>query len=75
MKKHRYGNIEDIVQNVTMVTPNGIVNQKQALTRSSIGIKAQNVMFGSEGNLGIITRATLKTVYYTHLTLPTKRIV
>ena len=60
MKKHRYGNIEDIVQNVTMVTPNGVVNQKQALTRSSIGIKAQNVMFGSEGNLGIITRATLK---------------
>ena len=60
MKKHKYGNIEDIVQNITMVTPVGIVNQKRPLTRSSFGIKAQNILFGSEGNLGIITSATLK---------------
>jgi len=60
MKKHRYGNIEDIVQNLTMVTPEGIINQKKPLTRSSFGIKAQNILFGSEGNLGIITSATLK---------------
>ena len=60
MKKHKYGNIEDIVQNITMVTPVGIVNQKKPLTRSSFGIKAQNILFGSEGNLGIITSATLK---------------
>ena len=60
MKKHRYGNIEDIVQNVTMITPSGIINQIKPLTRSSIGIKPQNVLFGSEGNLGIITKATLK---------------
>ena len=60
MKKHKYGNIEDIVQNITMVTPAGIVNQKKPLTRSSFGIKAQNILFGSEGNLGIITSATLK---------------
>lgn len=60
MKKHKYGNIEDIVQNLTMVTPEGIINQKKPLTRSSFGIKAQNILFGSEGNLGIITNATLK---------------
>ena len=60
MKKHRYGNIEDIVQNVTMITPSGTINQIKPLTRSSIGIKPQNVLFGSEGNLGIITKATLK---------------
>ena len=60
MKKHRYGNIEDIVQNLTMVTPSGIINQIKPLTRSSIGIKTQNILFGSEGNLGIITKATLK---------------
>jgi len=60
MKKHKYGNIEDIVQNITMVTPSGIINQLKPLTRASIGIKAQNVLFGSEGNLGIITKATLK---------------
>jgi len=60
MKKHRYGNIEDIVQNLTMVTPSGTINQVKPLTRSSIGIKTQNILFGSEGNLGIITKATLK---------------
>ena len=60
MKKHRYGNIEDIVQNLTMITPSGTINQIRPLTRSSIGIKTQNILFGSEGNLGIITKATLK---------------
>ena len=60
MKKNRYGNIEDIVQNLVMVTPNGIINQIEPLVRSSIGIKTQNILFGSEGNLGIITRATMK---------------
>ena len=60
MKKNRYGNIEDIVQNVVMVTPNGTINQIEPLVRSSIGIKTQSLLFGSEGNLGIITKATLK---------------
>ena len=43
-----------------MVTPKGVITQKKPLTRSSFGIKAQNILFGSEGNLGIITSATLK---------------
>ena len=60
MKKNKYGNIEDIVQNVVMVTPNGTINQVEPLVRSSIGIKTQNLLFGSEGNMGIITKATLK---------------
>ena len=60
MKKHRYGNIEDIVQDLTMITPKGKINQMMPLTRSSIGIKPQNIMFGTEGNFGIITKATLK---------------
>tara|TARA_B110001454_G_scaffold60376_2_gene59009 strand:+ start:4 stop:1224 length:1221 start_codon:yes stop_codon:yes gene_type:complete len=60
MKKNRYGNIEDIVQNITMITPNGSLNQIEPLVRSSIGIKTQNLLFGSEGNLGIITKATLR---------------
>ena len=60
MKKHRYGNIEDIVQNITLLTPKGTINQIKPLTRSSIGIKAQNMIFGSEGNFGIITKATIK---------------
>ena len=34
MKKHRYGNIEDIVQNITLITPKGTINQVKPLTRS-----------------------------------------
>ena len=60
MKKNRYGNIEDIVENVTMITPKGDINQVEPLTRASIGMKPQNLLFGSEGNFGIITKATLK---------------
>ena len=60
MKKNKYGNIEDIVQNVVMVTPNGTISQIKPLVRSSIGIKTQNLLFGSEGNIGIITKAVLK---------------
>ena len=60
MKNNKYGNIEDIVQNVVMVTPNGTINQIKPLVRSSIGIKTQNLLFGSEGNIGIITKAVLK---------------
>lgn len=60
MKKNRYGNIEDIVENVTMITPKGVVEQIQPITRASIGVNPQNILLGSEGNFGIITKATLK---------------
>ena len=60
MKKNRYGNIEDIVENVTMITPKGVIEQVEPLSRASIGFKPQNILFGSEGNLGIITKAILK---------------
>lgn len=60
MKKNRYGNIEDIVENVTMISPKGAIEQIEPLSRASIGIKPQNILFGSEGNLGIITKAVLK---------------
>ena len=60
MKKHRYGNIEDIVQNITLITPKGTIKQIKPLTRSSFGVKPQNLIFGSEGNFGIITKATIR---------------
>ncbi len=60
MKKNRYGNIEDIVENVTMISPKGVIEQVEPLSRASIGFKPQNILFGSEGNLGIITKAVLK---------------
>ncbi len=60
MKKNRYGNIEDIVENISMITPVGLVEQKLPISRASIGIQPLNLLFGSEGNLGLITRAVLK---------------
>ncbi|MED5474814.1 MAG: FAD-binding oxidoreductase [Candidatus Neomarinimicrobiota bacterium] len=60
MKKNKYGNIEDIVKNITLITPSGIIKQSEPLTRSSLGIQPQNLIFGSEGNIGMITKATLK---------------
>ena len=60
MKKNRYGNIEDIVENISMVSPKGTISQINPISRGSIGFKPQNVLFGSEGNIGIITKAVLK---------------
>ncbi|MEZ4517671.1 MAG: FAD-binding oxidoreductase [Chloroflexota bacterium] len=60
MKKNRYGNIEDIVENVTLVTPKGVVEQLEIMPRVSMGIEPRHIAFGSEGNLGIITRAVIR---------------
>lgn len=60
MKKNKYGNIEDIVENVNLVSPKGIISQISPISRGSIGFKPQNVLFGSEGNIGVITKAVLK---------------
>ncbi|HEX6384264.1 MAG TPA: FAD-binding oxidoreductase [Anaerolineae bacterium] len=60
MKKNRYGNIEDIVENVTMITPQGVVQQLVTMPRLSMGMRPQYLLFGSEGNLGLITKAVIK---------------
>jgi alkyldihydroxyacetonephosphate synthase len=60
MKKNRYGNIEQLVENITMVTPGGVLEQVQPLTRSSIGMQPQNLLFGNEGNLGLIAKAVIR---------------
>ena len=59
MKKNRYGNIEDLVENITLVTPAGTLEQRYASPRQSPGIQLQKALFGSEGNLGLITRAVI----------------
>ena len=60
MKKNRYGNIEDIVLEATLVTPAGDVETLHATPRNSVGVQPRGLLFGSEGNFGIITKAVLK---------------
>lgn len=60
MKKNRYGNIEDLVLDLTAVTSLGKIERHAALPRESTGLDPRRWWFGSEGNLGIITSAVVK---------------
>ncbi len=60
MKKNRYGNIEEVVEQATMITPAGELKHLHPVPRSSIGMQPQSLFFGSEGNLGLITQAVIK---------------
>ncbi|HEX9755968.1 MAG TPA: FAD-binding oxidoreductase [Gemmatimonadales bacterium] len=62
MKKNRYGNIEDLVLDVQVVTPQGVLSRPAPAPapRESVGIDPRRWVFGSEGTLGIITRAVVK---------------
>jgi alkyldihydroxyacetonephosphate synthase len=60
MKKNRYGNIEDIVLDVTVVTASGKLERATCSPRESVGFDLRRLLFGSEGTLGIITSAVLK---------------
>jgi alkyldihydroxyacetonephosphate synthase len=60
MKRHRYGGIEDIVEQITLVTPNGELQTLDAFPRQSVGVQVRPALFGSEGNFGLITEAVLR---------------
>ena len=60
MKKNRYGNIEDLVLDVDVVTPRGMLQRTGVMPRESTGVDARRNLFGSEGTLGIITSAVVK---------------
>lgn len=60
MKKNRYGNIEDIVMEATLVTPTGDIETRQVTPRYSTGVAPRSLLFGSEGNFGIITKAIIR---------------
>jgi alkyldihydroxyacetonephosphate synthase len=60
MKKNRYGNIEDIVLDVTVVAAVGKLERAHVAPRESIGLDPKLWMIGSEGSLGIVTSAVVK---------------
>jgi alkyldihydroxyacetonephosphate synthase len=60
MKKNRYGNIEDLVLDVTVATASGTLERASASPRESVGLDLRKLMFGSEGTLGIVTSAVVK---------------
>lgn len=60
MKKNTYGNIEDIVQNITIVTSKGVYRKVSSWPRISNGPDLNHLVMGSEGNFGIITEAVIK---------------
>lgn len=61
MKKNRYGNIEDIVLDVSVVTAKGRLERNGVAPRESVGSSdVRRWIFGSEGCLGIVTSAVVK---------------
>ena len=60
MKKNEYGNIEDIVVNVKMVTSKGVLAKSFIAPRVSCGPDFEHLILGSEGTLGIITEVIFK---------------
>ncbi len=64
MKKNKDGNIEDIILDMTVVTPTGELSRSSVYPRESAGLDPRLLLFGSEGNLGIITSAVVKLFPY-----------
>jgi alkyldihydroxyacetonephosphate synthase len=60
MKKNRYGNIEDLVLDVNVVTAAGTLERSSCSPRESVGMDLRRLIFGSEGTLGIVTSAVVK---------------
>jgi alkyldihydroxyacetonephosphate synthase len=60
MKKNQYGNIEDILLDVTVISVAGKLQRAQVASRESIGLDPKLWMIGSEGSLGIVTSAVVK---------------
>lgn len=60
MKKNKYGNIEDLLIDITVVTNQGVLQRSQLAPREAVGIDPRLWLLGSEGKLGIITSAVVK---------------
>ncbi|XP_046989334.1 alkyldihydroxyacetonephosphate synthase [Schistocerca americana] len=60
MKKNVYGNIEDLLVHVKMVTSRGVLEKSGQVPRMSCGPDFNHVVLGSEGTLGVITEVVIK---------------
>lgn len=60
MKKNVYGNIEDLVVQVKMVTTKGVLERNCLAPRLSCGPDFNQIILGSEGTLGVVTEVVLK---------------
>jgi alkyldihydroxyacetonephosphate synthase len=60
MKKNKYGNIEDLVLDVSVATASGTLERSSSSPRESVGMDLRRLIFGSEGTLGIVTSAVVK---------------
>ena len=55
----KYGKIEDMVESLTLISPNGRLETK-AVPASASGPELKQLVIGSEGTLGVITKAKLR---------------
>jgi len=68
MRKNNYGNMEDIVRRITVVTPSGTMVKNVMAPRVSAGPDINHIILGSEGTIGVITEAVVRISYPPHLT-------
>ena len=83
----RFGTMRGLTLGIEAVLPDGsLYNGLSALKKDNRGYDLGQLLIGAEGTLGVVTAAALRlapaiaarataSVSYTHLTLPTKRIV
>jgi len=60
MKKNVYGNIDDMVRGMKVVTPIGVLSKESDGPRMSMGPDVFQMVLGSEGTVGVVTEVTLK---------------
>ncbi|KAH7731635.1 alkyldihydroxyacetonephosphate synthaseperoxisomal [Aphelenchoides avenae] len=55
MKKNRYGNIEDLLVHVNIVTSKGVLRRSCQVPRLSAGPDLHQIILGSEGTYGVVS--------------------